>query len=347
MHAGEPRHFAALSSVGRVYVEKGARDYPDTTDILDRLSGVPVQDITHYKDVFNRPGQHFQVQKRAPALILAVERENLLYDGKARVASWGAELPLYYNAPVRNCAFNCDYCFLQGMHNSGNLVVFVNSGDFMSAAAERSTLGPIFLSISYLTDLLAFEPLIPICERWIRFAETNNNLTIEIRTKSDLFRVLRHIPAPRNTVLSFSLSPDKIARKYERGCAPLHGRLLAAREAIRAGWRVRLCIDPVIRTEDWRALYTAFIHEIFSRLPAAQVEEVSFGVVRLAPDFLKRIQIMRHDSDMLYYPFVHESGGDFGDVATYPNEVRTGMKGHVEEELLRYLPREKIHFVHG
>lgn len=330
-----------------MYVEKAARDYADTTYILDQLPDIPVQDITHYKDVFNRPGQHFQVQKRAPALILAVERENLLYDGKARVASWGADLPLYYNAPVRNCVYNCDYCFLQGMHNSGNLVVYVNSVDFMSAAADRSNEGPIFLSISYLTDLLALEPLIPLCERWIQFAENHGNLTIEIRTKSDLFRVLRHISAPENTVLSFSLSPDTIARQYERGCAPLHGRLLAAREAIRAGWRVRLCIDPIVRTRDWWALYTAFIHQVFSRLPAGKVEEISFGVVRLAPDFLKRIQLMRHDSDMLYYPFVHESGGDFGAVATYPPDVRIQMKDHIAEELLRYVPREKIHFVHG
>ena len=338
---------SVIPSVGRVYVEAGARKYPDTSRILEKLGDIPVQEIGHYKDVFNRPGQHFQVQKHSPALILAVERETLLYDGKFRVASWGSQLPLYYNAPVRNCVYNCDYCFLQGMHTSGHLVVFVNIQDFFDAARDRAEHGPIFLSISYLTDLLAMEPLIPICERWIRFAEEQPNLTIEIRTKSDLFRVLRHMEAPENTVLSFSLSPDRIARRYERGCAPLHGRVLAAREALRAGWRVRLCIDPMVRTEGWKTLYSRFIADVFSRLPVDAIEEISFGVVRLAPDFLKRIHNMRHDSDMLHYPFVTETGSDYGTVATYPEAARNEMKAALEQELLRFVPPEKIHFVHG
>lgn len=336
-----------MPAVGRVYVERDALEYPDTERIMERLPDAPVQVIGHYKDIFNRPGQHFQTQKHAPALILAVEKENLLYDGKSRVASWGANLPLYYNAPVRNCVYNCDYCFLQGMHNSGNLVVYVNTEDFMAAASRKASVEPIFLSISYLTDLLALEPLLPICERWISFAETNDNLTIEIRTKSDLFRVIRHLGKPLNTVLSFSLSPDHIARRYERGCAPLQGRLLAAREAIRAGWRVRLCIDPIVRTADWKRQYTEFVREIFRRLPSDGIEEISFGVVRLAPDFLKRIQLMRQDSDILYFPFVTEESGTYGKVSTYPADAREEMKRVLEQELLNHIATEKIHFVHG
>lgn len=336
-----------LPHVRRVYYESQALDWPDTSTILKRLSHLPQVEIDHYKDIFNRPGQHFQAQKRAPALILAVERERLLYEGSERVESWNGDVPLYYNAPVRNCVFNCDYCFLQGMHNSGNIVFFVNTRDFMDEASKRADQGPIFLSISYLTDLLAFERLWPICRQWIEFAETHPNIELELRTKSEYFTAIRDIPAPRNTVLSFSLSPPSIAAAYEKGCAAFAGRLFAARQAQAAGWRVRLCFDPVIRVADWQQLYGDAIAETFRRLDPDLVEQVSYGVVRMAPDFLSRMRAMRSDSDILYYPFERDRMSAGSAVSTYPQQARLEMRNVLHDELTKYLNAERVHYVYG
>ena len=336
-----------LPHVRRVYYEAGALEWPDASLILKRLSHLPQVEIDHYKDVFNRPGQHFQAQKRAPALILAVERERLLYEGSERVESWNGNVPLYYNAPVRNCVFNCDYCFLQGMHNSGHIVLFVNTSDFMDEASKRADQGPIFLSISYLTDLLAFERLWPVCRQWIEFAETHPNIDLELRTKSEYFSAIRDIPTPRHTVLSFSLSPPAIAGAYEKGCAGFAGRLFAAYQAQQAGWRVRLCFDPVIRVDGWQEQYRKAIEETFRRLDPEYVEQVSYGVVRMAPDFLSRIQGMRSDSDILYYPFDREKLPDGSTVSTDPEDARTEMRSFLHAELTKHMPDERVHYVHG
>ncbi len=336
-----------LPHVRRVYYEAGALEWPDTSTILERLSHLPHVEIDHYKDVFNRPGQHFQAQKRAPALILAVERERLIYEGSERVESWNGNAPLYYNAPVRNCVFNCDYCFLQGMHNSGHIVLFVNTSDFMAEAEKRANQGPIFLSVSYLTDLLAFERLWPVCRQWIEFAETHPNIDLELRTKSEYFPAIRDIPAPRHTVLSFSLSPPAIAAAYEKGCAAFAGRLFAAHQAQRAGWRIRLCFDPVIRVAGWEGHYRDAIAETFRRLDPDRVEQVSYGVVRMAPDFLSRIRGMRSDSDMLYYPFERELLPDGSTVSTYPDDARSEMQNLLRTELTKYMNPERVHYVHG
>lgn len=342
-----PAHTLPLPHFERLYFETDALAFPATHSIRTKLENLPQLEIGHYKDLFNRPAQHFQSQKRSPALILAVEREKLLYDASARVSSWGDDIPLYYNAPVRNCVFNCDYCFLQGMHNSGNIVLFVNTHDFMGAAAERAQRGPLFLSVSYLTDLLAFEPLLPICRKWIEFAEQTEHLDIELRTKSEYFTAIRDIPAPKSTVLSFSLSPASVAAKYERGCAGFAGRLFAATRAQREGWRVRLCFDPVIRVPEWKQEYRACIDETFKRLDPQRVEEVVFGVVRLAPDFLSRVRHARSDSDMLYYPYANETGNDGSRVATYRADQREEMRSFIYTELARHMPAERINFVHG
>lgn len=332
--------------VHRIYYERDALEWPDAKAVLSRLSHLPRVEIGHYKDIFNRPGQHFQTQKRSPALILAVERERLLYDASARVRSWGAEIPLYYNAPVRNCLFNCDYCFLQGMHSSGSIVLFVNTKDFLQRAAERARRGRILVSISYLTDLLAFEPLVPICRKWIEFADETDDLEIEIRTKSEFYGAIRTMTPSASTILSVSLSPALIAARYERGCASFAGRLFAARQAMQAGWRLRLCFDPMIAVENWEVEYSECVQEAFNRLDAASIEDVSFGVLRMAPDFLSRIRSGRSDSDILFYPFSTEEGGS-SRVATYPSELRNRMRDHMFEALRRHMPEDRIHFVHG
>ena len=332
--------------VRRVYYERRALEWPDTKNVLTRLSHLPTVEIDHYKDVFNRPGQHFQTQKQSPALILAVEKGQLLYDAGARFRSWGTDIPLYYNAPVRNCLFNCDYCFLQGMHSSGNIVLFVNSPDFMRKAAEQARQERILVSISYMTDLLAFEPLAPICRKWIGFAGETDNLEIEIRTKSEFYGAIRTLSPSDSTILSVSLSPARIAARYERGCASFAGRLFAARQALEAGWRVRLCFDPMVYTENWEAQYDECVRETFTRLDPSRIEEVSFGVVRMAPDFLSRIRSGRSDSDILYYPFRIEDQGA-SRVATYSTEVRDRMRTHMLETLRRHMPEDRIHFAHG
>ncbi len=335
-----------LPHVRRIYYERDSLDWPATQNILTRLSHLPVVEIGHYKDVFNRPGQHFQTQKRSPALILAVERERLIYDASARIRSWGAGVPLYYNAPVRNCLFNCDYCFLQGMHSSGNVVLFVNTPDFMQEAAERAKRKRIVLSLSYMTDLLAFEPLVPISRQWIAFADRTDNLEIEIRTKSEFYGAIRTLSPSESTILSVSLSPAHVAAHYERGCASFAGRLFAVRQAVEAGWRVRLCFDPIVYVDGWEEKYERCVREVFTRLDPSRIEEVSFGVMRMAPDFLSRIRSVRSDSEILFYPFVTEEDGA-SRVATYPVELREHMRETMHESLRRHMPDDRIHFVHG
>jgi len=48
-----------------------------------------------------------------------------------------------------NCVYDCEYCYLQGMYPSANIVVFVNFEDFTNAADEKlAELGIVFCSFS-------------------------------------------------------------------------------------------------------------------------------------------------------------------------------------------------------
>ena len=331
-----------MGGYSHIYIERGAADYADTGHIERRFPDAQRIDIDHYGELFNRPRQHFQIQKRSPKLILAVARGRLLYLGNERIESFG-EGQVYYNAQIRNCIYNCDYCFLQGMHSSANILFYVNGADFEQAARDQlRDSGPYWLSISYLSDLLAFEDILPLCRRWIEFARSHPEITIEIRTKSDNWPALRDIEPPPNVLLVWSLSPHVVAQRHEAGTASFRNRLLAAGEAAHAGWRLRICFDPVLPVENWRRHYADSIQELFKRIKPDYIEKISFGVFRMHPDFLRRIRAMRADSAVLYSPFERSNG-----IVSHPPATIAAIRDFMEQHLGRWLPADRIAFVHG
>lgn len=324
-----------------IYVEEAAAGYPDTARILSLFPDAVRIPIDDYKELFARPGQHFQLQKRSNKLILAVKKDKFLYRGSERINSFG-DRHLYYNSLIRNCLYNCDYCFLQGMHPSAYIVAFVNGDDFFAAVDRHLATEPLYLSISYLTDLLGFEGLLPFCRRWIEFARTRPALTIEIRTKSDNYRALRDLVPPANVVLSWTMSPETIAARYERGTASFKNRLFAARSALTDGWRVRICFDPLLRVDGWREQYGGCIEELSRRLPADSIEGFSVGVLRMSPTHLKAMRAAGARSELLQHP-LRVAGG----VATYAAEEEEEMRNFVCREIARSVPSAAITLVGG
>lgn len=339
--AGNRRREAPVlsPSFSHIYVERAALEYADAKRVLDLYPDAVCIPIDDYKEVFNRSGQRFQIQKALPKLILAVKRDGLLYRGSERIESFG-DRNLSYNSLVRNCLYNCDYCFLQGMHPSAHIVVFVNNEDFLRAADEELAHGPLYLSLSYLTDLLAFEGIVPFCRRWIEAVAARPGLTVEIRTKSDNYRAISDLHPQSRVVLSWTLSPEGIAAAYERGTASFKNRLFALRAALADGWRVRVCLDPLLRIAGWREAYEECIDEIARRVDLRAIEGWSIGTLRMPNTYLKRILSDRKDSDILYHPFQVERGN-----VAYSRAEDLEMKNAVTEMLTRGVERSKITLV--
>ena len=119
-----------------LYIEEEAYGYSLSKTILRKFSNSSIIDIKHYKDVFNRSGQDFQTQKKSMKLILAKKTPPFLYPVTDMVQ--GHHMPgFFYTTPMLNCLYNCEYCFLQGMYPSGNIVLFVNQDDFQKAVKVK------------------------------------------------------------------------------------------------------------------------------------------------------------------------------------------------------------------
>jgi spore photoproduct lyase len=336
MSSNRSGKFLFTKHFSHIYVEEEALSFPMTEAIFKKFPMAERIPLKNYKTIFNRPNQNFPSQKRSMQLILAVKKDNFLYEGSDFSQNMG-HMNFYYTTLILNCVYNCDYCYLQGMYPSANVVVFVNGQDFFQAALDKLKKEKVYLAISYDTDLLAFENVVPYCKDWIAFAREHESLTVEIRTKSANWRPLQTVAPVNNVILAWTLSPKAIADRYELGAAPLNQRLEAVSHALKKGWNVRLCFDPLILGDGWRTAWADLIRETSRTLPIAKVHDVSAGVFRMNADYLRRIRKQRTDSPLVHYPFEFKNGA-----ASY-SALETNEAGEFVLNLLsEYLPKDKI-----
>ena len=322
-------------------MESEALKYPVTRALLDRFKASTVVEVPSYSSVFSRPRQHFQTQKQSTNLILAVKKDKFLYKGSGQVQDPGLD-NFYYNTLALNCLYNCDYCYLQGMYPSANVVVFVNLSDYFEATKEAVSLRenpeqPVYLCLSYDTDLLAFEGVVPYCREWIDFARRESDVLVEIRTKSSSYRAIRDLPATDRVILAWTLSPDSVVSRYEHGTPPLARRIASAADAVRDGWKVRLCFDPMLAIPEWQTAYSDLVESTFQTIPAEAVLEVTVGVFRISTGYFDTIKRQRQDSDLLFGKYTRVDGN-----VTYQDELRREMVNHMTDYLGRYLPDNRI-----
>ena len=330
-----------VNRFSHIYIEEQARDYTFTSRILKNFPNSIQVGIDNYQEVFHRANQQFVIQKNHLNLILAVKNDGLLYAGSSQCQDY-ASPNFYYTTPVLNCIYDCSYCFLQGKYSSANLVVFVNQDDFFTAVhrelpKRRDLEKPLFLALSYDTDLMATENRIPISRDWIEFARSEDDLLVEIRTKSSAFSTFANIPATDQVLLAWTLSPQEVIDKYERLTPSLEQRLTAVNKALAAGWQVRLCIDPIMPVDDWEQIYTSFVNLIFTILPPDKIFDINVGTFRMNATFYKRIKKLCPNSDLYF-----QLSAKKGEIVTMPEDLRQRMLAMVRKRLSKYLSKSQI-----
>ncbi|GCD78290.1 deoxyribodipyrimidine photo-lyase [Thermaurantimonas aggregans] len=301
-----------------VYIERQLLNHSGVRRILDKIKPSAVEWIEHYKEVLNQRGGNWRLQKQYQSLILAHRKDAFYYEASPLTHSIEFK-HFYYNTLAINCLYDCEYCYLQGMFNTPHLVLFLNNNDFIKAADTLSQRlqKPFYMALSYDTDLPAVEHLYPYCDEWIRYAETNPLITIEIRTKSSITSFFANKNPVNNVVLSWSVNPEDIARRFEPLTPSPAVRIKAASQAHEMGWPVMLCIDPIVYTRDFNAVYSTFISNLRKYFDPIRLYGISIGTMRMNTDYLTNIRNQRPDSQLLWYPFERKNGHAF-----YPKEVR-------------------------
>ncbi len=325
------------NNFSHIYIEKNALNFKYTHEILSKLKNSNTIIIDDYMDFFSSSNQSFAAQKNSRKLILAVKKDNFLYAGADVCENFGYD-NFYYTTNVINCIFDCEYCFLQGVYNSANIVVFVNVENLFHEVKKMSSKEKIYICISYNTDLLALDNLLNLIEKWYNLVKENENLTVELRTKSSNYKIFKKFQPVDRFIIAYTISPQEIIDLSERGTANLNSRINSLEELSNVGMTIRICFDPLIYTKNFKKIYEALIDKIFtSNIKIENIKDVSIGVFRISKSYIKRIREQNKNSLLLSYPFVNEDG-----VYTYDELLRKEMIETVRQKVLKYLPPEKI-----
>ena len=332
-----------LPEFSHIYIEEGAKNYQMTQVALNSFPKAENIIIDDYKEVFNRTNQNIFFQQKSKKLIIAVKKYPYLYQG-TDILQDTKHRNVFYTTPLVNCVYHCDYCFLQGMYPSSNLVAFVNEEDFFTAVIKgikkrKIKNEPLILSIAYNNDLLAFESKIPFCNSWIDFASKQKNLIVEIRTKSSNITQIKNIDSNNNVIFAWTLTPNEIRKNYEKLTPTLDRRLSAITVMISKGWNVRLCVDPVIYVKNWIYIYSKFFETIFSKINDKDIMDMVIGTFRMNKDYFGRIRKQNPKSE-LYYKSYHQSNGIIEPATLIQNEIKTELK----KILKNYISLNKIYF---
>ncbi len=323
-------------SFSHIYVEKNVMDNPRTLGILKHFPNAEVIEIEHYKDVFCRTQQNVERQKKTQALIIARKQGNLVYEGAKVCQSFGNEY-FYYTSCIMNCIYDCDYCYLKGMYPSGNIVIFVNIDDIFAHIEKLLEMHPVYLCVSYDTDMCAFESITGFVKEWMEFCASHNNLTIEIRTKCGRKDLYDFYENNERIIFAYTLSPDEIVSSYERKTSSLNERLEAIVYGISKGFRVRLCFDPMIYCKDFRQVYKNMVDSIVEKIDMSRIQDVSIGSFRISKEYMKKMRKMSPYSAVAQFPYEN-----IGGVYQYPESIQTTMKEYMIELLSGHIDRDRI-----
>jgi len=321
-----------------LYIETAVLQHPRVIAIRQRFSQARIVTCERYGEVFNPKAQNFRLQKQQPALILAEKFQKFVLPAPE---GYGIGLARnYYFSHMLNCLYDCRYCFLQGMYQSANYLLFVNYADFQQQIQEICLQNPteqIFFFSGYDCDSLALEPVTGFAEHFLPFFAGLPNAWLELRTKSTQIRSLLNREAQARCVIAFSLSPQHIAEKLELKAPGLNRRIEAAAKLQQQGWAIGLRFDPLIYQHNYRQLYRELFAQVFAEIDAANLHSVSLGVFRLPEQYFKNIHKLYPDEKLFASPFEITGG-----MISYRADLEQTMLADCTEMLLEYIPESSF-----
>jgi len=318
-----------------IYIEKKIKNLPRVKNIINSFKDPTIIYIEKYTEVFNKKNQSFALQKINPAIILAKKKENFLIKTPDKY-SIGREIN-YYFSYMYNCIFDCRYCFLQGLYNSSNFVIFVNYEEFLGEIAELEATNQakkITVFSGYDCDSLAYDNITKFSNTLLKKFKKFKNIELEVRTKSTYIKPFL-TESQKNIVLAFSFTPARFSSKYEIGVANVKKRILAIKRLVDIGWNIGFRFDPFVVYEGWEQDYAELFKELFKIVPSSKLHSVTYGNIRYPKKIFTNIKKNYSDEKLFFKFFKNKSN-------IYDEGNGELIKRFCERYLYNYIQKNKI-----
>lgn len=199
------------------------------------------------------------------------------------------------------CAFRpaCAWCYLQGTFRGDitprffekeelekQLEAWFDGSEALSYQLSSRPSDPQVLVTGELADSFMGEDYwkrkfgVSFSKWIIELFEKQSKHKVLFLTKSDKVEHLLDINPHNQAIVSFSLNAEPVANRWEKGAyvvSPVRSRIEKAGKLQRAGYEVRVRIDPMVPILDWENHYKQLIDDIFSKLAP---ERITIGSLR-------------------------------------------------------------------
>jgi spore photoproduct lyase len=186
-----------------------------------------------------------------------------------------------------NCPMDCSYCFLQEyVADNPAWQIYTNYRDVFEELEKlgRGALGrPLRIGTGELADSLAFDSITGINRELVEYFARRENLLLELKTKTGEIDGLLSVEPKGRTLVSWTLSPERVFRSSEHRTAPPPERIAAAAKVLERGYKVAFHFDPIIAYPGAEDDYAELLEELFDQVAPARIAFVSLGGLRLTP----------------------------------------------------------------
>jgi spore photoproduct lyase len=285
----------------KILVEKGAENAPLTQKILKELPGLPVEQVD--------AGACF------PRIESLKESKRILYltrfKGELIKPCPGTKDYICCGYRIlhigSNCPLDCTYCILQAYFNQPFLRLFVNTDEIFKALKTLAENHPdqiIRLGTGEFTDSLALDPVTGFSLQLQQALSAHPNVLVELKTKTSFIQNLLPAAPSKNILVAWSLNPQEIIRKEERGAADLNERLEAALACQKKGYYLGFHFDPIFFFPGWEEAYQKTIQRLFSKIHPEKIAWISMGCFRFMPPLKSIIQHRHPAAGHIYQEFI-------------------------------------------
>ena len=184
------------------------------------------------------------------------------------------------------CFYQCDWCYLKLTYRAAFpfISVKVQHDKIKNQLAKRlsKTTEPIIFNSGELADSLAMDHLTGAGKAFIPWFAKSPNGYLFMLTKSDNVDGILNLDHQRHTIIAWSMNSDIISRKFEVGAPSFERRLNGAAKVQKAGYPLRIRLDPIVPFDGWQKAYSKTIKQIFDKVSP---ERITLGTLRFEKGF--------------------------------------------------------------
>lgn len=184
------------------------------------------------------------------------------------------------------CFYQCDWCYLKLTYRAAFPFITVKAehDKIKKQLAKRlaQTKDSVIFNSGELADSLSMDHLTGAGREFIPWFGKTNNGYLFMLTKSDNVDDILGLDHKGRTMVAWSMNNDIISKKFEVGAPTFERRLNAAEKVQKAGYPLRIRLDPIVPFDGWEEAYAGTIKSIFDKVSP---ERMTIGTLRFEKGF--------------------------------------------------------------